>query len=177
MTLTSPFIALTSHLWGSLWALSPLCWPLNPSCSNQWLCDMCHSLIGYKEAQSMCSPLIQSEPSLAFSSFLHLSPPSFKPLAYKLNPLPSHFITIIYLKVTMPFWSQNPQAFAYIHTKIHQKSIKPPLKPLEASLSIHPKLWSNRQSYQQGKIIWESLSMAHIPNMVFSLVSHEVMFC
>ena len=41
---------------------------------------MCHSLIGYKKAQSMCSPLIQSEPSLTISPSLHLSPPSLKPL-------------------------------------------------------------------------------------------------
>ena len=153
------------------------CWLILALSSNLSPCDMCHFLIGCKEAQSMCSPLMQSEPSISLFPSLHLSLQSLKPLAYKSNPLPSHFITIIYLKVTMPFWSQNPQAFAYIHTKIHKKSIKPPLKPLEASLSIHPKLWSNRQSYQQGKIIWESLSMAHIPNMVFSLVSHEVMFC
>ena len=57
-------------------------------------CDMCHSLIGCKEAQSMCSPFMQSKPSMSFSPSLHLSPQSLKPLAYKLDPSPLQKNTI-----------------------------------------------------------------------------------
>ena len=154
---------------GSLWRyypLSLLCWLILALSSIFSLRDMCHSLIGYKEAQSMCSPLMQSEPSLAISSSLHLSHQSLKPLAYKLDPLPLKFITIYLSKVTMPFWEA--------------KSTSKPSNSIEAfgsKSSIHPKLWSKDKANQQGKIIWESLSMDHILNMVFSLVSHEVMFC
>ena len=57
-------------------------------------CDMCHSLIGYNEAQFMCSSLMQSEPSMSFFPSLHLNPQTLKPLAYKLGPSPLQNNTI-----------------------------------------------------------------------------------
>ena len=145
MTLTKPIYCSYKPLWWSLWALSLICWPLNASCSNQWPCDMCHSLIDCKKAQSMCSPLIQSKPSIIFLPSLHPSPWSLKPFAYLRNPLPSHFNTITHSNKVMPFWSWSKaimpfwdQAFT---SKIHPSTSKFQ-ESSEASLStlsIHPK--------------------------------------
>ena len=118
MPLTSPYLACWNphstiicsykHSWGAFKASTLPCWPFLPISSSHSPCDMCHTLIGWEEAQSMCSPLIQSEPSLSLPPSLHLNPPSLKPLAYKLNPLPSLHINNLSCKVIMPLWEPKP---------------------------------------------------------------------
>ena len=137
LSLKNAFNALTNTYEGSLWRFYPLsllCWLILALSSILSPCDMCHSLIGCKEAQSMCSPLMQSEPSMSFSPSLHLSPQSLKPLAYKLDPSPLQKEHNPWSKVIMPFWE------AILHqnhtpTPKFQLHLKPFLKH---SLSIHP---------------------------------------
>ena len=117
MSLTNPCLACTSpystiifsykHSWRAFKASTLPCWLFLPLFSIHSPCDMCHSLIGYEEAQSMCSPLNQSEPSLSLHLWSHLDHRSFKPLAYKLNPLPSQKYTIIQSTIIMPFWKAH----------------------------------------------------------------------
>ena len=149
---------------GSLWRYYPLslpCWLILPLSFILSPCDMCHSLIGCKEAQSMCSPLIQSKPSISFALSLHPSHQSLKPLAYKLDPLPSHFITIIQSNITMLFWQANPYQ---IHHPYPNFTIQPPLKPSWSYPEHTSQIQSKRQSYQQREpLIGRVHLMAHIP--------------
>ena len=109
---------------------------------------MCHSLIGWEEAQSMCSPLSQSEPSFSLPPSFHLDRRSCKPSAYKSNPLPSHIITIIQSNNIMPFWSQ-------IHTF---PSTSKPIK--------NPKSISSIEAFGS---YW-----AYIPNLQIDSPLHQV---
>ena len=110
------------------WA--PFCWPFNPSYSNQWPCDMCHSLIGWEKAQSMCFSLILSGPFLSLPPSCHLDRWSSNPSAYKLDPLPLQIITIIQRKAIMPNWEPKSYQFAIkIHHLFPNLIISSPLKP------------------------------------------------
>ena len=100
-------------------------------------CDTCHSLIGAKLAQSLCSLLSASWPSLTISSSWHLDHPSLYPLAYKLNPLPSLKWIHLPCKVIMLFWEHTN----YQNTIIMAKSLH---DSIVATLfhSPHPSIWS-----------------------------------
>ena len=83
------------------WLILALSSILSPS-------DMCHSLIGWEKAQSMCFSLIQSEPFLSLPPSFHPDRRSSNPSAYKLNPLPSLFHTIHFSTLIMPLCHPNP---------------------------------------------------------------------
>ena len=114
--------------------------------------DMCHSLIGWEKAQSMCFSLIQSGPSLSIPPSLHLDRRSSKPLANKSNPLPLKIITIIQSNIIMPLWNHKPSK---------SKAIMPNWEPKSYQFAIiihHPH--PNPKSISIEAIL--KLSWAHI---------------
>ena len=192
MPLTSPYLACWSphsiiifsykHSWRAFKASTLPCWPFLPISSNHSPCDMCHTLIGWKEAQSMCSPLSQSEPSLSLPPSFHPDRQSSHLSAYKLNPLLSHNNTIHSSTLIMPLCHPNPSwvklllpycppfiTSFYIH---HPQSMK---HVLNYWAHIHP--ISNRidPSQKQERPHWENLVMVHVLNGGLVFVYHEVM--
>ena len=143
----SIIICSYKHSWRAFKASTFPCWPFLPLSSSHSPCDMCHTLIGWKEAQSMCFSLSQSEPSLSLPPSWHLDRRSSKSLAYKWNPLPSLFITIIQSKAIMPNWEPKSYQFAIIiHHPYPNFITQSPLKPSWSHLEHTSHIRSNRRS-------------------------------
>ena len=165
MPLTSPYLAYWSphstiissykHSWGAFKASTLPCWPFLPISSSHSPCDMCHTLIGWEEAQSMCSPLIQSEPSLSLHLSSHLDRWSLKPLP--INWIPSQAIssTIFHAKLSCHFESPSHSKQPY-NAKLRASKLPICYYPIILNPSFH-----HPTSIEAFGSYW-----AHIPNPI-----------
>ena len=149
--LQAPSMLLQGTYEGLLWGYYPLLTHLSSSFPplTQWHVSL---------SDWMRESTIHVLPSHAIWTLL--KPPSLKPswplipqaLAYKLNPLPSHFINNLWSKVIMLVWEPNPHQSHTSTPKIHQTSIEAHLSYwayIPKSYQIDPSLQQRKASLRE----------------------------